>query len=216
VNETRRTSHRLVTRKPHWPGLHRPIFDKDRHVLRNGLRRDIECTLDSAAFGTLCRISKYCSGHLVPGRIGLRQSKPLQWGVSDRWASSCSGTACAEDLIWEVPVQCPIPTGFLVQFSGDNEAVSRRRGLPDGNQMLSVTKISTHGRRRNGATLCPSCIIAPPRSSFVRKSGGPLPPGYNLPGSGTRERPVACGCDRGARWSNFCAGLRRNWMGSRN
>jgi hypothetical protein len=39
-----------------------------------------------------------------------------------------------------------------------------------GNHLISVTEISPHGHRRNGATLCPACKITPTRSSFVRLS----------------------------------------------
>ena len=49
-------------------------------------------------------------------------------------------------------------------------AVFRRRGPPDGNQMIPVTETSTLGRRRNGTTLCRACKIAPARSRFDRLS----------------------------------------------
>ena len=49
-------------------------------------------------------------------------------------------------------------------------AVFRRRGPPDGNQMIPVTETSTLGRRRNGTNLCRACKIAPARSRFDRLS----------------------------------------------
>jgi Transposase len=61
-----------------------------------------------------------------------------------------------------------------VQFSGDKSPSSGARSPSDGNHLFPVTGTSPHGHRRNGATLCPACKIAPTRSSFVRlpvKSG---------------------------------------------
>ncbi len=44
------------------------------------------------------------------------------------------------------------------------------RDVPVLLMFIPVTGTGTHGNRRNSATLCPACQIAPTRSSFVRLS----------------------------------------------